>query len=162
MENAELKVRVYKILVGRNHYVLLVCSVDCRVRLCDLHELRNGSQSPCRWLVVHPSGHRSWLRGNTWHVYLHGLHISRHVFPTLLILLQVSLVFLIWMPEHVPQNSGAQVLMILRCLRPLRIFILVPHMRRVVYELCRGFKEILLVRLLWKVFLYFSLCFSFF
>lgn len=58
---------------------------------------------------------------------------------------QVSLVFLIWMPQRVPQNSGAQVLMILRCLRPLRIFILVPHMRSVVYELCRGFKEILLV-----------------
>lgn len=36
--------------------------------------------------------------------------------------------------------------MILRCLRPLRIFTLVPHMRKVVYELCRGFKEILLVR----------------
>lgn len=35
--------------------------------------------------------------------------------------------------------------MILRCLRPLRIFTLVPHMRKVVYELCRGFKEILLV-----------------
>lgn len=58
---------------------------------------------------------------------------------------QVSLVFLCWMPQHVPQNSGAQILMILRCLRPIRIFILVPHMRRVVYELCRGFKEILLV-----------------
>lgn len=49
------------------------------------------------------------------------------------------------MPTNVPQNSGAQILMILRCLRPLRIFILVPHMRCVVYELCRGFKEILLV-----------------
>ncbi|ELU07210.1 hypothetical protein CAPTEDRAFT_150573 [Capitella teleta] len=60
----------------------------------------------------------------------------------------VSLVFLIWMPQRVPQNSGAQVLMILRCLRPLRIFILVPHMRSVVYELCRGFKEILLVSVL--------------
>ena len=54
--------------------------------------------------------------------------------------------FLCWMPRTIPQNSGAQILMILRCLRPLRIFILVPHMRRVVYELCRGFKEILLVR----------------
>jgi hypothetical protein len=60
----------------------------------------------------------------------------------------VSLVFLCWMPKTVPQNSGAQILLILRCLRPLRIFILVPHMRRVVYELCRGFKEILLVSIL--------------
>ncbi|KAJ3664869.1 hypothetical protein Zmor_000408 [Zophobas morio] len=57
----------------------------------------------------------------------------------------VSLVFLCWMPKKVPPNSGAQLLMILRCLRPLRIFTLVPHMRKVVYELCRGFKEILLV-----------------
>ncbi|KAL3268371.1 hypothetical protein HHI36_007487 [Cryptolaemus montrouzieri] len=57
----------------------------------------------------------------------------------------VSLVFLCWMPQKVPPNSAAQLLMILRCLRPLRIFTLVPHMRKVVYELCRGFKEILLV-----------------
>nr|XP_050847837.1 sodium leak channel NALCN isoform X2 [Vespula vulgaris] len=57
----------------------------------------------------------------------------------------VSLVFLCWMPRSVPPNSGAQLLMILRCVRPLRIFTLVPHMRKVVYELCRGFKEILLV-----------------
>lgn len=49
------------------------------------------------------------------------------------------------MPKSVPPNSGAQLLMILRCLRPLRIFTLVPHMSKVVYELCRGFKEILLV-----------------
>ncbi|XP_058057475.1 sodium leak channel NALCN [Anopheles bellator] len=57
----------------------------------------------------------------------------------------VSSSFLIWMPRQVPSNSSAQLLMILRCLRPLRIFTLVPHMRKVVYELCRGFKEILLV-----------------
>jgi hypothetical protein len=52
---------------------------------------------------------------------------------------------LCWLPKQVPQNSGAQLLLLLRCLRPLRIFILVPHMRKVVCELCRGFKEILLV-----------------
>lgn len=57
----------------------------------------------------------------------------------------VSTTFLCWMPENVPSNSAAQLLMILRCVRPLRIFTLVPHMRKVVYELCRGFKEILLV-----------------
>ncbi|XP_062711996.1 sodium leak channel NALCN isoform X2 [Aedes albopictus] len=57
----------------------------------------------------------------------------------------VSLSFLIWMPRQVPSSSSAQLLMILRCLKPLRIFTLVPHMRKVVYELCRGFKEILLV-----------------
>lgn len=57
----------------------------------------------------------------------------------------VSATFLIWMPTQVPSGSNAQLLMILRCVRPLRIFTLVPHMRKVVYELCRGFKEILLV-----------------
>ncbi|XP_063838880.1 sodium leak channel NALCN [Ostrinia nubilalis] len=57
----------------------------------------------------------------------------------------VSLTFLCWMPRSVPPGSAAQMLMILRCVRPLRIFTLVPHMRKVVYELCRGFKEILLV-----------------
>lgn len=57
----------------------------------------------------------------------------------------VSATFLIWMPTKVPSGSNAQLLMILRCVRPLRIFTLVPHMRKVVYELCRGFKEILLV-----------------
>ncbi|KAL1109977.1 hypothetical protein AAG570_014086 [Ranatra chinensis] len=59
-----------------------------------------------------------------------------------------SLVFLCWMPQNVPPNSGAQLIMILRCVRPLRIFTLVPHMRKVVDELCRGFKEILLVSIL--------------
>uniref|UniRef100_W8AG18 Sodium leak channel NALCN n=1 Tax=Ceratitis capitata TaxID=7213 RepID=W8AG18_CERCA len=57
----------------------------------------------------------------------------------------VSTSFLCWMPQQIPTSSGAQLLMILRCVRPLRIFTLVPHMRKVVYELCRGFKEILLV-----------------
>ncbi|KAI9590564.1 hypothetical protein GQX74_008731 [Glossina fuscipes] len=57
----------------------------------------------------------------------------------------VSTSFLCWMPKQIPTNSGAQLLMVLRCIRPLRIFTLVPHMRKVVYELCRGFKEILLV-----------------
>lgn len=58
---------------------------------------------------------------------------------------KVSLTFLWWMPVKVPSGSLAQFLMVLRCVRPLRIFTLVPHMRKVVYELCRGFKEILLV-----------------
>ncbi|CAG0907692.1 unnamed protein product, partial [Cyprideis torosa] len=60
----------------------------------------------------------------------------------------VSLVFLIWQPREVPVNSLAHFLMVLRCLRPLRMFSLVPHMRKVVCELCRGFKEILLVSIL--------------
>ena len=60
----------------------------------------------------------------------------------------VSLVWICWMPQRVEPNSPAQFLMLLRCFRPLRIFILVPHMRRVVSELCKGFKEILLVAVL--------------
>ena len=59
----------------------------------------------------------------------------------------VSLVFLCWLPRHVPADSAAQFLMLLRSTRPLRIIILVPDMRKVVYEVCRGFKEILLVSL---------------
>ena len=59
--------------------------------------------------------------------------------------LQTSLVFIAWLPQQVPEQSSIQFLMVLRCLRPLRIFILVPHMRKVVIELCRGFKEIFLV-----------------
>ena len=57
----------------------------------------------------------------------------------------VSLAWLCWMPRSIQQNSLAHTLLILRCFRPLRIFILVPHMRQVVSELCRGFKEIFLV-----------------
>jgi len=61
---------------------------------------------------------------------------------------QVSLVFICWLPDKVPPGSWAQTVMVLRCLRPLRIYTLVPHMRKVVSELCRGFKEILLVSIL--------------
>lgn len=57
----------------------------------------------------------------------------------------MSLIFLCWMPQNVPAESGAQLLMVLRCLRPLRIFKLVPQMRKVVRELFSGFKEIFLV-----------------
>ncbi|CAF4995063.1 unnamed protein product, partial [Rotaria sp. Silwood1] len=56
----------------------------------------------------------------------------------------VGLISLCWLPRNVPANSVAQFLMLLRSTRPLRIFILVPDMRKVVYEICRGFKEILL------------------
>nr|CDJ87638.1 Ion transport domain containing protein [Haemonchus contortus] len=59
-----------------------------------------------------------------------------------------SVIYLLWMPSHVEINSWAQLLMIMRAMRPLRIYTLVPHIRRVVVELCRGFKEILLVTIL--------------
>ncbi|KAK2840049.1 hypothetical protein Q5P01_013789 [Channa striata] len=60
----------------------------------------------------------------------------------------VSLIFLCWLPADVPPESGAQLLMMLRCLRPLRIFKLVPQMRKVVREVLKGFKEIFLVSIL--------------
>uniref|UniRef100_A0A671QAW2 Sodium leak channel NALCN n=1 Tax=Sinocyclocheilus anshuiensis TaxID=1608454 RepID=A0A671QAW2_9TELE len=60
----------------------------------------------------------------------------------------VSLIFLCWLPNSVPPESGAQLLMMLRCLRPLRIFKLVPQMRKVVREVLKGFKEIFLVSIL--------------
>jgi hypothetical protein len=66
----------------------------------------------------------------------------------------VSLVFLCWLPRHVPANSAAQALMLLRSTRPLRIIFLVPDMRKVVYEVCRGFKEILLVSILLVVLMF--------
>ncbi|XP_070293868.1 sodium leak channel NALCN [Salvelinus sp. IW2-2015] len=56
-----------------------------------------------------------------------------------------SLIFLCWLPPNVPPESGAQLLMMLRCLRPLRIFKLVPQMRKVVREVIKGFKEIFLI-----------------
>ncbi|XGW29936.1 hypothetical protein V3C99_009173 [Haemonchus contortus] len=59
-----------------------------------------------------------------------------------------SVAFLMWMPRHVEINSFAQLLMIFRAMRPLRVYTLVPHIRRVVMEFFRGFKEILLVTIL--------------
>lgn len=62
------------------------------------------------------------------------------------------MVFLTGMIILNPEKNGTigylsfgHFLLILRCMRPLRIFILVPHIRKVIYELVRGFKEILLV-----------------
>ena len=43
-------------------------------------------------------------------------------------------------------EHGSQVLLVLRCLRPLRIFKLVPQMKQVVVELLRSFKEIVMVK----------------
>lgn len=67
-----------------------------------------------------------------------------------------SLIYALWMPEEVEPQSIAQYLMLLRCVRPLRIFSLIPHMRQVIYELVRGFKAIFLVCVLLAL-----LCFVF-
>lgn len=71
-----------------------------------------------------------------------------------LFIFTVSGFFLYLSPKEVHVNSAAHLLMLLRCLRPLRIFTLVPHMRKVIYELCRGFKEILLVSILLVVLIF--------
>uniref|UniRef100_A0A915ABY7 Sodium leak channel NALCN n=1 Tax=Parascaris univalens TaxID=6257 RepID=A0A915ABY7_PARUN len=65
-----------------------------------------------------------------------------------------SVVFLLHMPKHVEINSLNQLLLIFRAMRPLRIYTLVPHIRRVVVELFRGFKEILLVTILLVVMMF--------
>jgi len=77
-----------------------------------------------------------------------------------LIIFTISLIFLCWMPKVVRRGSKEQVILLLRCVRPLRIFSLVPHMRRVVYELCRGFKEILLVSVLLILLLFVFACYG--
>ena len=56
-----------------------------------------------------------------------------------------SLAHICWQPETVKAGSGAQALLVLRCLRPLRIISLVPKMSQVVVELVGGYKEILKV-----------------
>ena len=56
-----------------------------------------------------------------------------------------SLAHICWKPDPIPAGSGAQTLLVLRCLRPLRIISLVPKMSRVVIELVGGYKEILKV-----------------
>lgn len=70
------------------------------------------------------------------------------------IIFGISVLFLCILPEHVPPQSWQQTMYVMRCVRPLRIFSLVPHMRKVVYELCRGVKEIALVSVLLIVLLF--------
>jgi hypothetical protein len=49
-----------------------------------------------------------------------------------LFIFSVSVVFIYLSPGEVAVNSPAHMLILLRCLRPLRIFTLVPHMRKVI------------------------------
>nr|VZI50442.1 unnamed protein product [Spirometra erinaceieuropaei] len=68
----------------------------------------------------------------------------------------LSLIFVSYLMrvEKLGPSSTGQLLLVLRCLRPLRIFCLVPQMRRVVYELVRGFREILMVTVLLVIFVF--------
>lgn len=89
-----------------------------------------------------PSSLKKKRRNKCGHLSISPLSVGHR--PTAVVL-QVSLIFLCWLPTDVPPESGAQLLMMLRCLRPLRIFKLVPQMRKVVREVLKGFKEIFLV-----------------
>ena len=77
-----------------------------------------------------------------------------------ILIFSISLTFLLWMPQTARRGSKEQTILLLRCVRPLRIFKLVPHMRRVVYELCRGFKEILLVSVLLILLVFVFACYG--
>ena len=60
----------------------------------------------------------------------------------------VSLVYIIWQPKKIEPFSAAQILLLLRALRPLRIITLAPPLRKVVHILVRGYKDILKVGVL--------------
>lgn len=77
-----------------------------------------------------------------------------------LFIFSVSCAFIAWMPEKIEPGSKEHTILLLRCIRPLRIFSLVPHMRKVVYELCRGFKEITLVSVLLIILMFTFACYG--
>lgn len=52
------------------------------------------------------------------------------------------------------------IILVLRCLRPLRFFSLIPNMKKVTYELFKGFKEYVLVFFILLAFLFIFSCFS--
>ena len=60
----------------------------------------------------------------------------------------VALVHVCWHPQSIKPNSFAQMLLILRALRPLRIITLAPPLRNVVQIFVRGYKDILKVAIL--------------
>ena len=60
----------------------------------------------------------------------------------------VSLTYVIWKPTLLPPGSAAQVLLVLRALRPIRIITLAPPLRKVVWVLVRGYRDIIKVALL--------------
>lgn len=60
----------------------------------------------------------------------------------------VAFVHMCWHPESIKPNSFAQILLVLRALRPLRIITLAPPLRNVVQIFVRGYKDILKVAFL--------------
>ena len=60
----------------------------------------------------------------------------------------VGLVYVIWHPQKIPPGSAAQILLVLRAFRPLRIITLAPQLRNVVKIFVRGYKDIFKVAIL--------------
>jgi len=60
----------------------------------------------------------------------------------------VALVHVCWHPESIKPISFAQILLVLRALRPLRIITLAPPLRNIVQIFVRGYKDILKVAIL--------------
>ena len=60
----------------------------------------------------------------------------------------VSLIYIAWKPEIIPAGSVAQVLLLLRALRPLRLITLAPPLRKVMTVLLSGYKAIIKVAIL--------------
>lgn len=66
----------------------------------------------------------------------------------------VSLIYLCWKPEVIPAGSAAQVLLVLRALRPIRLITLAPPLRKVVVVLVSGYKDIVKVAFLQVVLMF--------
>ena len=60
----------------------------------------------------------------------------------------VSLVYIIWQPSTILYGSGAMMILIFRCFRPLLVIALAPPLRKVVNVLIRGYKDIVKVAIL--------------
>ncbi|XP_047127519.1 sodium leak channel NALCN [Hydra vulgaris] len=73
------------------------------------------------------------------------LHVFIYIF---------SLIYLVWQPKIIPPFSAAQYILVLRALRPLRIITLAPPLRKVVWVLLSGYKDIFKVAILQGVLMF--------
>lgn len=51
----------------------------------------------------------------------------------------VSVIYILWQPQQIERFSGAYFLMVLRCLRPIRIITLLPPLRKEVWKVGQYF-----------------------
>ena len=73
------------------------------------------------------------------------LHVFIYIF---------SLTYLVWQPKEIPPFSAAHYILVLRALRPLRIITLAPPLRKVVWVLVSGYKDIFKVAVLQGVLMF--------